>query len=565
MVTPAPPGSNSEQYTAGSCVLEVQTQPSALSQWSPRPIAGQLTFQLWLGVGSDARSLIAEGDRTDLQELFQYVQYQTQQVLAIAALNRSRQAAQPPPQRPQSLQITALLSYLQLADVTAVLSQCEQSARLLPVELGAEMEAIAPASNPDANVTNVVSLAEARRRGDRIPARRKRNSLWMSSAAAALFAVGLTSTLWLRDSSLQQLNTGSESAAPAPQTETAQSETARSETVQSDADDAETDIAETDTVETQQQPETEGSTSAEPSPPSAAESARSGNAAPAPSAPPAASRTKPSQNATVAEGTTADRQTTTESPSADTSSTEARPEQSSSPSASDASPPESASPPAPSPSSPASSTPEVSTQAQRSPAPQDSPESSEQVSVDGSVERAAAEQPIPSAEREPENVFAPPPSAGAPTAQTGGASRGRSPNSAPARETARETAREAPREAPREAVVLPGTEDITAASEDADTTADFPAAERSQVIEQVRTYFDQRWQADETDSLRYQLALSETGEVLRFEGMDEASRREGDRILPSNPPPSLPVGTLPRPITLRVFLLPNGDVQVLEL
>lgn len=557
MVTPAPPGSNSEQYTAGSCVLEVQTQPSALSQWSPRPIAGQLTFQLWLGVESDARSLIAEGDRTDLQELSQYVQYQTQQVLAIAALNRSRQAAQPPPQRPQSLQITAPLSYLQLADVTAVLSQYEQSARLLPVELGAELEAIAPASNPDANVTNVVSLAEARRRADRTPARRKRNSLWMSSAAAALFAVGLTSTLWLRDSSLQQLNTVSESAAPAPQTETAQSETARSETARSDADDAETDTAETDTVETQQQPETEGSTSAETSPPSAAESARSGNATPTPSAPTTASRTNPSQNATVAEGTTADRQTTTESPSADTSSTEARPEQSSSPSASDASPPESASPPAPSPSSPASSTPEVSTQAQRSPTPQDSPESPEQVSVDGSVERAAAEQPIPSAEREPENVFAPPPSAGAPTAQTGGASRGRSPNSAPARETARE--------APREAVVLPGTEDITAASEDADTTADFPAAERSQVIEQVRTYFDQRWQADETDSLRYQLALSETGEVLRFEGMDEASRREGDRILPSNPPPSLPVGTLPRPITLRVFLLPNGDVQVLEL
>ncbi|MEL7052040.1 MAG: hypothetical protein AAGM45_09655, partial [Cyanobacteria bacterium J06588_5] len=299
---------------------------------------------------------------------------------------------------------------------------------------------------------------------------------------------------------------------------------------------------------------------AETSPPSNAESARSGNATPAPSAPPAASRSNPSQNATVAEGTTADRQTTTESPSADTSSTEARPEQPSSLSASDApppSPPESASPPAPSPSSPESSTPEVSTQAQRSPTPQDSPESPEQVSVDGSVERAAAEQPIPSAEREPENVFAPPPSAGAPTAQTGGASRGRSPNSAPARETARE--------APREAVVLPGTEDITAASEDADTTADFPAAERSQVIEQVRTYFDQRWQADETDSLRYQLALSETGEVLRFEGMDEASRREGDRILPSNPPPSLPVGTLPRPITLRVLLLPNGDVQVLEL
>ena len=152
------------------------------------------------------------------------------------------------------------------------------------------------------------------------------------------------------------------------------------------------------------------------------------------------------------------------------------------------------------------------------------------------------------AESEPEDVFSPPPSAGAPTAQTGGASRGQAPNSRQ-----------------EETTIQRGSQEITLEAEDADTAADAPEADLSRAIEQVRSYFQQRWQAGETSSLTYQLELSNTGEVLRFEGIDEASRRERDRILPSDPPLNFAVGTLPQPITLRVFLLPNGDVQVLEL
>ena len=188
MVTPASPESNSERYTAGNCVLEVHSQPSALSQWSTKPIAQQLTFQLWLGADADegeVRSLLAEGDRAALQLLSQYFQHQTQQVLAIASLNRSSQTASTASsQPPQNLQITTPLSYLQLADVTAVLSQYEQSARLLPVELGAAAPERSLAAEPEAT-NNVVSLEEARRRPGRQPARRKRNSMWMSSGGSS--------------------------------------------------------------------------------------------------------------------------------------------------------------------------------------------------------------------------------------------------------------------------------------------------------------------------------------------------------------------------------------------
>lgn len=113
MATPASSAPDSKCYTAGDCVLEVQAQPSALSRWSAQPVAESLTFKLWLrgygeegGREADERSLLAEGDHTDLRLLAQYFQHQTQKVLTIASLNRSgRSDLSAAPNVPQNLQL----------------------------------------------------------------------------------------------------------------------------------------------------------------------------------------------------------------------------------------------------------------------------------------------------------------------------------------------------------------------------------------------------------------------------------------------------------------------------
>ncbi|MEO0768418.1 MAG: hypothetical protein AAFY72_03140, partial [Cyanobacteria bacterium J06649_4] len=83
-----------QSYTAGSCKLEVVSQPSALSQWTARPVAQQLTFKLWLqntnissanGLENNDLTLVAEGDRTTLQTITQYVQTKTRSTLALVA------------------------------------------------------------------------------------------------------------------------------------------------------------------------------------------------------------------------------------------------------------------------------------------------------------------------------------------------------------------------------------------------------------------------------------------------------------------------------------------------
>ncbi|MEM6868270.1 MAG: hypothetical protein AAF528_07805, partial [Cyanobacteria bacterium P01_C01_bin.121] len=229
---------NFRRYTAGSCLLEVEVQPSALSQWSVKPIAKELSFQLWLqdadgeSVETTAQSapeqarvdtavgrkLIAQGDRTDLKSLSQYFQQQTEQVLAIAALNpRTRQTAASSP--PTSLQITEPLGYLQLCDITSVLSQHAQATRTLPIALDSALTVeptAAVAREAPSESSNVIPLDEARRQraGDtdrrQSSRRRRRTQVWASSAAAALFAVGLTTTLLSRDPSLQESNVASD-------------------------------------------------------------------------------------------------------------------------------------------------------------------------------------------------------------------------------------------------------------------------------------------------------------------------------------------------------------------
>ncbi|MEO0852415.1 MAG: hypothetical protein AAFY15_02770, partial [Cyanobacteria bacterium J06648_11] len=237
------------------------SQPAALSQWTARPIAQDLTFKLWLQAadaaslsGTEAEgsvtaahatdsdldgdvdldadvteadvteglTLVAEGDRITLQTLTQYIQQKTHSSLALVALKRDR--APTPPAPPPFLRLNAPLSYLQLCDLNTVLSQYEQSATVLPVDLAvedlaADLETLAAASRTQA-AGNVISFDARRKSSSRsgrqsasvIAAKKRKRLVWASSAAAAVFAVGLTSTLWSRDPSLQQ--SALESAAP---------------------------------------------------------------------------------------------------------------------------------------------------------------------------------------------------------------------------------------------------------------------------------------------------------------------------------------------------------------
>ena len=177
-----------KRYTAGGCVLDVEWQLSALSQWYPKPVAQALRFKLWINSDQDGASaagsvLVAEGDRAALQEITHYTLQKVQGLLAIAHINSAdRSAALQTSQQPPSLRLTHPLSYLQLCDLSSVLNQCEQATAALPTPLSIEL------STPNAN--NVIPFTTLRRSIRRQPI------AWASSAAAALLAVGLTTALW---------------------------------------------------------------------------------------------------------------------------------------------------------------------------------------------------------------------------------------------------------------------------------------------------------------------------------------------------------------------------------
>ncbi|CAN5618708.1 hypothetical protein BH23CYA1_BH23CYA1_00350 [soil metagenome] len=210
-----------QRYTAGSCTLDVTLQLSALSQWQPQPVAHQLQFQLWLRpADSDetAATLVTEGDRQTLQSVTHYIQQQTRATLALASLNTGTARSVPP--LPPGCKIASPLSYLQLCDLTTVLNQCEQAVRPLPVSLS-----LALASEPSSSATESSPERNSRNSGNLISlaAVRRRPKLWASSAAAAVFAIGLTTTLWPvvnRDATTSAPEVASESdysaAAPRP-------------------------------------------------------------------------------------------------------------------------------------------------------------------------------------------------------------------------------------------------------------------------------------------------------------------------------------------------------------
>ena len=194
-----------QRYRAGDCTLDLTLQPSSLSQWYPQPIVDRVQFQLWMRDGQRSEEgapvLLAEGDRTDLQMIARYVEYRTRAVLALPRSRQSVEKSEPP--LPLGCHLPDPMSYLHLCDLSSVLGQYEQATAPLPVELDIVPERTQQTANvvplPVGQAANALPRKKARRSRFRLPFRSGRN-IWVSSAAAALFAVGLTTLVWNRSS-----------------------------------------------------------------------------------------------------------------------------------------------------------------------------------------------------------------------------------------------------------------------------------------------------------------------------------------------------------------------------
>ena len=552
MATPAA-RPNFQLYTAGSCTLEVEVQPSALSQWSARPIVKELSFRLWLhdegeeseaevdrleGEVDGARRLIASGDRTALQVLAQYFQQQTQQVLAIAALSRTRQATALP--SPKSLQIIEPLGYLQLCDITTVIGQYEQTMRTLPVALDAAPSVeIAQESAREAapNPSNVISFDVRRQRRvstDRRPTTRKRRTgAWASSAAAALFVVGLTTTLISRDPALQESNVVSDTVIEGPQEgfaleggeaqTTTPAESPESSISQEPTDNLDPAISESaDANESTISRDAQADTTRQPE--IGSRQPQTTAAIPPSSPAPPSSPVSPSRSVDRVPATGSDTTTTqlpeTQPDDLASSTSNAEAEDLPQPS-----PPEEVAPsPAASAEPSTSDTTEDSDFARRPAA------ELPQVEQEARVERAASEP------------FSPPPTSQPPT-PTGGASSSR--------------------------ISIPPADNSEAQPEVLRRAAGRTALPSSAIAtNQVQTYFQQRWQTGERGPLAYRLQLNSAGEVISFIGLDDASQAERDRILPTDTPPTFEPSSLPssapsnESLVLRVQLNQDGTVEV---
>ena len=149
--------------------------------------------------------MVAEGDRAALLEISEYISQQVRRRLTVVhsgspqtdlALTAKQLST------PTSLQYTEPLGYLALCDLNSVLQQCEQQSAILPVELPTvsasdivNKPTVVAVNSPSNASSNVIPISMARRRVRRGPA------VWASSAAAALLAVGLTTSLWTRTQS----------------------------------------------------------------------------------------------------------------------------------------------------------------------------------------------------------------------------------------------------------------------------------------------------------------------------------------------------------------------------
>ena len=590
-------------YTAGSCRLDVSFTPLALSQWTARPIADALTFQLWLGETSsenadersglekgaevEQRVLVAEGDRTQLEAIAQYFQSRTRRVLVLSNLHSSERTTENPDsiQLPDGLQLSKPLGYLQLCDVMAVLSQYEQATKTLPFSLAETVNAISESDTSDIS-NNVISLDAVRRveRSEREPehltARRTRPSsarrgwrktgMWASSAAAALFVVGLTTTLSSRDPSLQDLSVVSESHTPdretAPYNDGAlsgePSETAADLEAAGERDDLETgrenpsDVASNENSSTinanrgrdRASGVSPGRTSRERTDEAPTEHNRTTSPLPD-------SASSSQGTADTEESAATDRQFETIPPVSTAQAERTNPNREANSETADS--------------------PEADVPAQ---------------STEGEPEAA-----IESVEDDGDRTFSPPASDLPPASTSGGASRGSAdadsessaagdlegnagsspelpsavlrrvpaPASGSDPSAPESSQPEAPPEVLPEVLRAPAPPRPPSAP---DVASSAPAPEMVlKVGLQIQSYFQPRWQGDDAGPLTYTLQLSETGVVNSFVALDERSQAYRDRLLSADNPPIFEVDGGASSRAFRVVFGREGTVEVTPL
>lgn len=559
-----------QSYVAGSCKLEVTSLPSALSQWTVRPITNVVDFKLWLELQvpeneADFSLLVAEGDRTQLQELVAYVQQETRNTLAISALNTHRDSTrrnsttQLAP--PASLQLPAPLSTLQLCDLSTVLGQYEQTTQALPIDWmaapAAERQTLDSSNlnnqNPDNSRTgtnNVVSLAAARRGlSSKLRRRRNRMPLWASSAAVAVFAVGLTSTLWQRESGLQR-------SFPEAVFEDEIAGNSRPESDASDYDAAEPDAADPNVAPDTPLPEVAApgneDTGSADNPESPSADQGSGQQSGQPPVNGAADpETTPRRDAGTAEPADAEeRSPTTPTPSPLPNRRDV------------------ARTPRPSPSLPPRTAGSTLRTGRADAQGADVPDADvPDADVPGEVSPASPPSPAPS--REPFT----PPSNDVLSDSNGGASRSSEAFQFPRGRIESESLPQA--SFPPEVATSGGAADSSAERlETVERLSIESALEpsvpvNSERIGQVRTYFQQRWEANDDGPLVYRLQIADSGDVISFTGLTETSVTYRDHILSLETPPTF--APLPQAETdesgegysvLRVVLATDGQVQV---
>ncbi|MEO1506370.1 MAG: hypothetical protein AAFU84_01885 [Cyanobacteria bacterium J06633_23] len=145
---------NTQRYESGDYTLEVTVHPSALSQWSDRPVVRQLRFSLW--TNQPTRQRLVTGDQQQLLTLSNTVEAYVQRHLTHAAWPRTH--------RLQLLNQAVDLSTLQLFGLAEVLSAYGQRQITLPT---------AP------------------------KVKRRRSRWWVGSAVASLLvSVGVATVYW---------------------------------------------------------------------------------------------------------------------------------------------------------------------------------------------------------------------------------------------------------------------------------------------------------------------------------------------------------------------------------
>ncbi len=493
-----------QSYSAGNCRLDLTLQPSALSQWHPRLIVEQVQFKLWMSEAQGAEpALLAEGDRTTLQAIAHHIEQRTQAVLTI---NRTSSPAAPTlPQLPEKTHLPHPLSYLQLCDLSTVLTQCERAAKTLPVSLPIAPSTASETDRPTAALGQEVtspptqSAAVPKQKGKLIFFPTGRRAAWASSAAAALFAVGLTTVLWNDKTSVP-------------------------ETVSiAEADLAEPNITESENPRLRLRKPADEELSA-----ALADSASQ-------------SERNRAQTAQRSRSTTQRTAKPTNVPGRSNSSTTVSPEN---PTASKStSSPESARAESGLNGSDSSQGPRQSNESADVPAP-----------INRQTPNNAPDRKIANAEPDAEALN--PAALSAPTAETDDGLPTLEPSS-PLASARRGQNSEVNRAS---APLSPANAEESAFS---------PAAisrQESETITQVQNYFVNQWRPDENLSapLSYQLQLSSSGEVVSFSALTEGGGAYRDRLLPDSKlsfPPSNSVA-LANGLTLKIVLTPNGQVQV---